>query len=75
MPSASLSELLRLPAGERAELAIALWDSLSDVEREVELSLTPEQEAELDRRWAEHLRDPSAAVPWDEVRRRLRSMA
>ena len=71
MPPASLSDLLKLPAQDRAELALALWDSLSDVQREAELSLTPEQEAELDRRWAQHLEDPASAAPWDAVRRRL----
>ena len=64
----SLSELLRLPSKERAELAMVLWESLSDAERNDELALTPRQEAELDRRWAEHLRNPNSAIPWDEVR-------
>jgi len=71
MPSTTLSNLLRLPPQERAELAIALWESLSDGERDAELKLSPEQEAELDRRWAEHLADPSSAVPWEEVRKKL----
>lgn len=71
MPSTSVSVLLRLPASERAELALALWDSLTDVEREGTLTLTPEQEVELDRRWAEHLEDPASAVPWDEVHQKL----
>lgn len=31
--SPSLSELLKLPARERAELAMALWESLSEAER------------------------------------------
>ena len=71
MPSPSLSEILKLPANERAELAMALWESLTDPERDAELALTPEQEAELDRRWAEHLADPTSAIPWEEIRRRL----
>ena len=71
MPSTSVSALLRLPASERAELAIALWDSLTDVEREGTLALTPEQEVELDRRWAEHLDNPTSSVPWDEVHQKL----
>lgn len=66
-----LSELLKLPPNDRAELAMALWESLSDVEREAELTLTDEQAAELDRRWAEHLANPQTAVPWSDVRRRL----
>lgn len=48
--SPSLSELLKLPAGERAELAMALWESLSEAERKGELELPAEQAAELDRR-------------------------
>jgi putative addiction module component (TIGR02574 family) len=63
--------LLKLSANERADLALALWESLADAEREAEFTLSAEQEAELDRRWAEHLRDPSSAVPWEEVRRKL----
>ena len=72
MPTTSLPELLNLPAKERAELAIALWDSLSDAERQADLSLTEDQSAELDRRWAQHLANPDTAVRWDDVRRRLR---
>jgi putative addiction module component (TIGR02574 family) len=66
-----LSELLKLPAGERAELAMALWESLSETEREAELQLTPEEAAELDRRWENHVKRPESAVPWSEVRRKL----
>lgn len=71
MSSLSLSELLRLPSEERAELALVLWESLSDAERHDELALTPQQEAELDRRWTEHLANPESAIPWEEVRRKL----
>jgi len=73
MPTRTLSELLKLPAEERAELAMALWESLTDAQRAAELALTPEQETELDRRWAEHLENPDTAIPWDEVRRKLRT--
>ena len=67
-----LSELLKLPADARAELAMALWESLSAEERAAEFALTPAQAAELDRRWAEHLRNPESAIPWEEVLRSLR---
>jgi putative addiction module component (TIGR02574 family) len=66
-----LAELLKLPATDRIEIAMALWESLTDAEREAELLLTPEQEAELDRRLAEHIANPDSAIPWEEVRRRL----
>lgn len=38
MSPQTLSELLKLPAGERAELAMALWESLSAPEREAGLT-------------------------------------
>jgi putative addiction module component (TIGR02574 family) len=71
MLSNTLAALLKLPAKDRIELAMALWDSLSDEEREAEVILTPEQEAELDRRIEEHLANPGSAIPWEEVRRKL----
>src|SRR5262249_28830631 len=67
------SELLKLPASTRAELAMALWESLSHEEREAELVITPEQAYELDRRWADHLANPRSAIPWEDVLRKLRS--
>jgi putative addiction module component (TIGR02574 family) len=48
--SPSLSDLLNLPPGERAELAMALWESLSNAEREAALELTAQDVAELDSR-------------------------
>ena len=69
--SLSLSELLKLPAGERAELAMALWESLSEAQREAGLEMTADVAAELDRRWEAHVRHPESAVPWSEVRRTL----
>lgn len=75
MSPTHLAELLKLPPGERADIAIALWQSLTDAERSAELALAPEERAELDRRWAEHLAGPTSAVPWREVRRKLRDGA
>lgn len=71
MSPTDLAQLLKLPASERAELAIALWESLSNEERHAELELDPEQRAELDRRWANHLAEPDSAIGWDEVKRKL----
>jgi putative addiction module component (TIGR02574 family) len=67
--------LLKLPPSERADLALALWESLSDADRAAEVALSPEQESELDRRLAEHTADPTSAVPWEQVRRKLKNGA
>jgi putative addiction module component (TIGR02574 family) len=68
MKSKDFSELMRLSAAERIQLAQDLWDSLSEDEIP---PLLEEQIEELERRRAEHERDPSAASPWEEVRARL----
>jgi putative addiction module component (TIGR02574 family) len=73
MASISLDELLKLPAAERVEIALALWDSLEDAELDALVPLTEEQKAELDRRLAEHERNPGSAIPWEQVRRDLLS--
>ena len=66
-----LSDLLKLPADDRAQIAIALWESLTETQRDAAFDLNDDQRAELDRRWAEHVRNPGAAIPWSEVRRKL----
>ena len=75
MASRTLDDLLKLPPSERADLALALWESLSDADRAAEVALSPEQESELDRRFAEHTADPTSAVPWEQVRRKLKNGA
>jgi putative addiction module component (TIGR02574 family) len=50
---------------------MALWESLSDDERDRALDLTDKQRAELDRRWNEHLENPDSAIPWADVRAKL----
>lgn len=71
MSTSPLPDLLKLPADDRAELAMALWESLSDDERDRALDLTDKQRAELDRRWNEHLENPDSAIPWADVRAKL----
>lgn len=63
--------LLKLRSQERADLAMALWESLDDADREASVDLTPALAAELDRRFAEHLADPSSGIPWEEVRKKF----
>lgn len=71
--SETLDSLLKLPPADRVDLAMALWDSLSDAEYEAEFPLTDAQRAELSKRVAEHDADPSTAIPWDVVKHRLRN--
>jgi putative addiction module component (TIGR02574 family) len=70
MNKALLDKLMQLPANERAEIALELWDSVDENDLP---PLTPEQMDEIDRRIAEHERDPSRAIPWEVVRDRLRA--
>jgi putative addiction module component (TIGR02574 family) len=55
--------LLKLSAANRAELAMSLWESLTDEQRDNATDLSDEQKAELDRHWAKHLKNPKLAVP------------
>jgi putative addiction module component (TIGR02574 family) len=73
MPTTLLKELLNLPAGARADLAMALWDSLDETQKAEELTLTQAQREEIERRLAEHEAHPESAIPWEEVRKRLKS--
>ena len=69
-----LDELMQLSPAERQDIAEKLWDSIhppgSARPGEI-VVLTPEQMAEIDRRLAEHERNPERAAPWEEVRARL----
>jgi len=68
MNSALLEQLMQLSPAERIELAQQLWDS---VDGEKLPPLTPEEVAEFEGRLAEHRKDPTRAIPWEEVRAHL----
>jgi putative addiction module component (TIGR02574 family) len=74
MVSDTIDELLKLPAADRIEIAMALLGSLKDHEQEAEFVLTPELKAELHRRIAEHDADPDSAIPWEEIERKHRAL-
>ena len=71
-----LDELMQLDPVERLDIAVKLWESVhppgSALPGEV-VPLTEEQMAEIDRRLAEHDRNPERARPWREVMARLRA--
>jgi putative addiction module component (TIGR02574 family) len=71
LPEAA-AELLRtsLSVQQRLELIGELWDSIPD---SLDVLPIPEwHREELDRRLAAADADPEAAIPWEEVKRRLR---
>ena len=68
MNRALLEELMKLSPAERIQLVQDLWDSIAPEDMP---PLTPEQMEEIDRRLAEHERDPGRAIPWEEVRAAL----
>jgi putative addiction module component (TIGR02574 family) len=55
-----------LDIDEQIELVEAIWDGI--VSRGAAPSLTEAQQAELDRRLADHLANPNDVVPWSEVK-------
>jgi len=69
MGQIGLSELLELPASERLRLVEALWDSLAG--EPGGLPLTDAEREELDRRWAEYVKNPAAGSPWSDVKARI----
>jgi putative addiction module component (TIGR02574 family) len=71
-----LDELMQLSPSERLDVADKLWDSVhlpGSLRPGEPFVLTAEQKGELDRRLAEHRADPGSAIPWEEVRDRLRA--
>ncbi len=56
----------QLSVEERLSLVEELWDSIA--ESTGELPLTDAQQAELDRRLAEHEAHPEDVVPWEDVK-------
>jgi putative addiction module component (TIGR02574 family) len=63
------SQFSALTLSEKIQLVEDLWDSIA---AEAEGLPLPEwQKAELDRRAAEYLRDPSLATPWEDAKRRI----
>lgn len=66
-----MREIGRLSVRERVRLVQDIWDSIQPTAEE--LPLTDEEKEIIDERLAEHRRDPSGAVPWEEARQRLRS--
>ena len=71
MSTSILDTARSLPLSERIELVEALWESI--IQDGYEPDLTPAQADELDRRLAEHERNPDDVVAWETVKADLES--
>jgi len=67
--SPTLAEIVSLSVDERIRLVEAIWDSIA--EHPDALPLSDAEREELDRRWADYLKDPAAGAPWSEVKARI----
>ena len=64
----TISNLTSIPVNDRLRVIGAIWDSIPN---QSVPSPSPAQQAELERRIAAHDRDPSTAIPLEELNRRL----
>lgn len=65
----TVASLSALPVDERLRIVQRLWDSIPP---ETQISVSPEQQRELERRVAAHDSDPESAISRDELERRLK---
>ena len=66
----TIADISQLPPQEQIVLAQAIWNGLAE---DASLEITPEQQAELNRRWAKYEADKSKVIPLDEFRDQVRS--
>ncbi len=64
-----LSEILQLSVAERIQLVEDIWDSIAVVPDAV--SLTAEQEAELERRLEAYQTNPNEGISWNDLKTKL----
>ncbi len=64
----TISEVTSLPICDRLRLVQAVWESLP---ADLDVGVTSEQQAEMDRRIRMHDADPSLSISRDELSRRL----
>jgi putative addiction module component (TIGR02574 family) len=65
----TISDLSTLSVDERLRIVQRLWDSIPP---ETDVTVSPDQRAELERRVAAHEADPESAISRDELERRLK---
>jgi len=63
-----ISVIIKLSLAERIQIVEDIWDSIFDSNEQ--LSITPEQKTELDKRYLEYKRNPDNHSSWEEVKER-----
>ena len=67
--SVNLSEVLKLPIDERLKLVESIWNSIAEFPEALELS--DAQRRVLKERLADYEADPTAGIPWSELKSQL----
>ena len=65
----TLADLSALPIDDRLQLVQLLWDSIP---AEAEVTVSDDQQIELNRRIAAHDADPESAISREDLERRLK---
>jgi putative addiction module component (TIGR02574 family) len=63
-----ISEIKKISVSERILIVEDIWDSIFDSNEQ--LSITPEQKTELDKRYLDYKRNPDNKSSWEEVKER-----
>ncbi len=69
----TLTQILQLSVPERIQLVEDIWDSI--LASPESLKLTEVQKQVLDRRLQSYRQQPESSIPWEEVKKQIRSLA
>lgn len=67
--SIAIEQIRQMPVGQRIQLVEDIWDTM--VAEDADFPLNSSQLAELDKRRAEMVANPSIGIPWAEAKARL----
>ncbi|HCE43673.1 MAG TPA: addiction module protein [Lentisphaeria bacterium] len=71
MNSSIITEALKYDVPERILIVEDIWDSIASIPEA--LPITDAQKKELDRRLEAYHSDPKKGIPWEEVKKRIKS--
>ncbi len=65
--SYNTEELLKLPVEEKYDLALALWESIEDME----LPVSQQEKIIAEERYQAFLKNPNSGMTWDVCRKKI----